>query len=788
MKPRHLLVAVSAAAIQIPAERASAQEEPTASVLDTIVVTGTRVSNRTVSESSAPIDVFAADELLASGYIELGQSLQRLAPSFNLPQATIGTTAAVRAATLRGLAPDQTLVLINGKRRHASSIINTNNSVGRGSVATDLSLIPMAAIERIEVLRDGASAQYGSDAIAGVINIILRTDDQGAEMALRTRKTERAGGLAGQASLLTGLALDNGGSLTVSAEGAVADRTNNALVNVNGTPQTNPNYGRVTAWFGDPETETALVTVNMVRPLTERTDLYGFATGAWRDVLSPGFFRDPAGAGGPFTAPDNRVVHPSGYLPRGHAKQWDFETYLGLRGALGEQWRWDFSTGVGHNELEQTLHNAVNASLGAASPTSFDLGGFEYRQWKSELELARSFGLLAGADLTVGVGHRYEQFSIGSGDPPSRFEAGSDPARGLDPATPIDATRSSAALFVDAELNLTERLRLGAAGRYEDYSSFGDTLTGKLSSYFEATDWLTLRGSVSTGFRAPSLQQVFYTTVNRRTNPATAQVQTIGTYPVDSSVARAAGALPLEPEESRQLSAGIALKPTRGLMLTIDYFNTRIEDRITLSEQLSGPAVNAALAAAGIANVAAISFFTNALDTTTKGVEVAGTYRQDGVLGGELSLTAAFTDYETQIDRVRSNSKVPTLALLGGRSLSLLTESQPETKSSLDIGFRRGAVSVSTLATYYGDYIVSFGDQIPIGAEVVVDLDVAVELTPAVRVALGVQNVLDEYPDALAEQAPTQGARIRSIGWHYPEESPFGNNGRAYFVQLTASF
>lgn len=788
----HLLAGVfSVALLQLHAQRASAQDVPAAQdllELDTVVVTGTRVSNRTISDSSAPIDVFAADDLLESGYLELGQSLQRLAPSFNLPQATIGATANVRAATLRGLAPDQTLVLINGKRRHASSLVNTNNAVGRGSIATDLALIPMAAIERVEVLRDGASAQYGSDAIAGVINVILRSDSDGTQVGLRGRKTERADGLGGQASLLRGFELGNGGSLTLSVEAASSDRTNNALTNFNGTPQTNPNYGKVTAWFGDPETDSVLLSLNMVRPFGDALELYGFATGARREVFAPGFFRDLAGAGGPAPAPDNGLVHPNGYLPLGTTEQTDFETYVGVRGELGDAWRWDLSTGVGRNQTDQTLHNSVNVSFGAASPTEFDTGGFEYLQWKTELELGRSFALLAGADLTIGVGHRYEEFSIRPGEPASRYEAGSDPLRGLDPATPIDESRSAASIFVDGELSITDRLRVGAAARYEDYSSFGDTVTGRFSTHFKAAEWLSLRGSVSTGFRAPSLQQAFYTTVNRRTNTATALLQVVGTYPVDSPAARAVGALPLEPEESRQLAAGFALKPLRGLLITVDYFDTRIKDRISLSEQLSGPAVIAALAASGIRNVTAISFFTNAIDTTTEGFEVATTYQHTDFIGGDLELTAAFSQFETQIDRVRSNSAVPSLPLLGARSLTLLTESQPETKASFGASFSRGPATLSLLATHYGGYTVSFGDQIPIGEELVVDCNAAFDLSSALRLTIGVQNAFDEYPDVLAEHAPTQGARLRSFGWHYPEESPFGNNGRTYIVQLTASF
>jgi len=787
---RAALVLAPFGALCVPAAAQEAPREPD----EAIIVTGTRAPNRTAAESAVPIDVFSADDLAEPGYLELGQALQRIAPSLNLPQATIGATAAVRAATLRGLAPDQTLVLINGKRRHAASVINTNNSIGRGSVSTDLSLIPLAAIKRVEVLRDGASAQYGSDAIAGVVNIILDDDSDALRFSMRGRKTEREGGLGGQLSASGALKLGSG-TLRLTAEISASGRTNNALPNLNGTPATNPNYGKVTGWFGDPRTKTALLAANLRLPVGETVELYGYVTAARRDVDAPGFFRDPAGSGGPFTAPDLRLIFPNGFLPVGKTRQLDAEAYLGLRGALGGGWDWDVSSGLGYNRNAQDLERGVNGSLGAASPTKFYLGAFRYKQWKSQIEVSRSFDWLDGASLALGASHRYENFSIQAGDAASRFEAGSDPSRGLDPASPIDESRNSVGFFADGEIRFTQAVRLEGAVRYEHYSTFGDTVTGKLAGYVEPFKGFSLRGSISTGFRAPSLQQSYYTTVNRRTDPATASVVTVGTYPVDSPAAIAVGARLLEPETSRQIGFGIGFRPLDGLSITADYFNTRIKNRITLSEQLSGVgatpgavAVRNALAAAGIRNVTALSFFTNALDTTTEGVEIAAHYRRSDVLGGTLALTGAYTHYRTKIDRLRGNEVVPQLPLLGQRSLTLLTSSQPETKASFDTSFTFGRFDLSALATYYSGYTVSFGDEIPIGDEVIVDLTAGARLSDALRLSFGVQNLFDQYPDVLADRAATQGPRLRALGQHYPEESPFGNNGRTFVLSLTAEF
>jgi len=791
-----LLATAALAALQFAAPQGAYAADNADAQVDEVIVTGTRAAGRTVATASAPIDVLGAAALERTATMELGQAIQRVAPSFNLPQSVVGTTGAIRSATLRGLAPDQALVLINGKRRHSTSAVNTNNSIGRGSVATDFAFIPLAAVERTEVLRDGASAQYGSDAIAGVINIILRSEDEGSRLTLRARKTQRSDGLGGQAAISTGMLIGDGGSLTLTGEVMGYQKTNTALPNFNGTPTTNPNYGKVVGQFGDPRAAGVLATANLVLPLGGEKELYGHATAGYRNVLAPGFFRDPIGAGGPTAAaPDNKLIFPNGFLPIATTEQWDGEVYAGVRGEFANGWRWDVSTGLGRNVYDQTLERGVNGSLGAASPTKFGLGGFEYLQWTSGVELSHTYDLLDGLDVTVGADHRYEAYKINPGDKASRFDLGSDPQKGLDPVRPIDESRNSYAVFVDSELNFSDAFRVGGALRYENYSDFGGTLTGKLSSYFKATDWLSLRGSVSTGFRAPSLQQTFYTTVNRRFADNLADALTLGTFPVESPAALAVGAKPLEAEKSKQFSAGVVLRPIPDLLVTVDYFQTKVEDRITLSDQLSALgttpgalAVRKALDAAGIKNVNAISFFTNAVDTTTRGVEIAADYTIYDVFGGRLGVAAAYTHFSTRIDRLKANSVVPQLPLLGGRSLTLLTKSQPEDKASVDLNFKRGPLTLSALATYYGKYTVNFGEDIPIGDEVVFDLSAAFQVRDNVQISVGVQNLFDEYPDVVAEKAPTLGARVRQFALQYPEESPFGANGRTFSISLTAEF
>ncbi|HEY6869434.1 MAG TPA: TonB-dependent receptor plug domain-containing protein, partial [Novosphingobium sp.] len=409
---------------------AAAQTAPVEDQADPIVVTGTRSRGRQALRSSAPVDVVDAKRLEDSGYPDLGRALNFLQPSINFARpATTATAANVRPITLRGLSPDQTLVLVNGKRRHANAILNVNNSIGRGSAAVDLDTIPANAISRIEVLRDGAAAQYGSDAIAGVVNIIL-ADATGGEAGVQGGATGEGDGANGTATLRYGLALGDGGHLTVSALARHEQPTNRALVD--------QRFGRVTYRIGDPRTTVASLAVDTAAPLGVGGEVYAFGTYTWK--------RSNNGAG--FRVPGFSPLYPNGFLPIIEPTINDLSGTIGYRAPLGGKWKADLSQTWGYNNAKFRVFDTANVSLGLASPTAFDAGSGTYQQFVTDAVLSRPLdGLLAGGNLAIGGQFRHEKYRIGNGEPRAYFGAGADGFAGFNPRNLTNAGRNAWAAF-----------------------------------------------------------------------------------------------------------------------------------------------------------------------------------------------------------------------------------------------------------------------------------------------------------------------------------------------------
>ncbi|HRP12156.1 MAG TPA: TonB-dependent receptor, partial [Terricaulis sp.] len=530
---------------------------------DEIVVTGTRAANRSALSTPAPVDVIGADQLSQAGNTELNQALSVALPSYTFPRPGLADgTDTIRPASLRGLAPDQTLVLVNSKRRHSASLVNLNGTIGRGSSAVDLNTIPSVAVGSVQVLRDGASAQYGSDAIAGVINVLLREarSGGGVNVSYGQRITDvstpvgdvPAGAtwsVADQASREVedgetlnvgawfGLPLGANGFLTISFEYIDQEKT------VRTAPDWRQQYplvggafdpretsiNRLNAWYGEPELEQYTLFANAGYDLSNGVALYGWASYQFRDSLSAGFFR---------RALDDRNVieiHPDGFLPLINPEVTDYSAGGGARWAMAG-WDMDASLVYGFNEMDFTIRNTVNRSQGPASKTVFDAGGFDYDQLVFNVSGVRGFdaGLASPLNIAIGVEARRETYSIFAGEPDSYLNGGvllplnttgclnPTPAQinaggcasasgaqvfpGFRPSNEVDEDRTSFGAFFDAEANITEQLLMSAAVRYEDYSDFGETLSGKLSARYDFNDWIAVRGSVQNGFRAPSLQ------------------------------------------------------------------------------------------------------------------------------------------------------------------------------------------------------------------------------------------------------------------------------------------
>jgi iron complex outermembrane receptor protein len=583
---KSLLVTASSIAVATTLSVASAQESDEAGSSELrqgqVVVTGTRTANRTALETAVPVDVFPVEELTETGRVELNQILSTTVPSFNFNQTAINDgTDIIRPATLRGLSPDQTLVLVNGKRRHSSSLVNINGSVGRGSAAVDLNSIPTSAIGNVQVLRDGASAQYGSDAIAGVINVILREDDHGGGLNVRygANVTDPEGlnrsEIDGQTTTIggwTGFGLGDNGFLTVSGEYSLRQASNRAGLDPRQQFPDDPayaeverNFDRLNHRYGNGRAENVSFFFNSGYTLESGVELYAFGGVQDREGESPGFYR---------RANDSRNVpeiYPGGFLPVIGGDVTDYSLGGGFRGVAGG-WDYDVSAVYGSNELDYSVNNSLNASIGPTSQTSFNAGALSFDQVTVNADIVKTFdNLLPGeTSLAFGAEYRDESFEITAGEEASYIQgplpaaAGSQVFPGFTPESEVDVSRDAASIYGEVEWVPNDQTLISAAVRYEDYSDFGDAVTGKLAGRYDFTDQVAVRGAISTGFRAPSLQQQYFTAIS--TNFIDGVPFEVGTFPATSPAAVALGGGQLDAEESTSYSLGLVLTPTPGLV------------------------------------------------------------------------------------------------------------------------------------------------------------------------------------------------------------------------------
>lgn len=750
---------IGVVAATLAATGAAAQ---TTSELDEVIVTGTRSAGRLVTDSPAPVDVISAETISARGAQELPRVLQMVAPSFNFARTATGpSSTGIRAPTLRGLSPDQVLVLVNGKRWHGSSVINFNNVIGRGSVPIDLNAIPVSSIAKVEILRDGAAAQYGSDAIAGVINIQLKSAREGGEVSLQTGQTEEGDGQNVAATYNQGFTLGDG-FVNVTAEIRSRNSTNRAAVD--------SRFGRVTNEHGDPDALDFLFNANASHPVGD-AEVYGHLNYNRRKSISAGQYRTPT------VAP---TLYPNGFVP--HIRI-DLDDLGGTTGVRGEAsgWSWDLSNTIGYNKA-RFENNSVNTSLVGSSQKIFDAGATRYFQDIVNLTVSRPFeGVAAGANLAFGVEGRFEAYKIRSGEPNSFFGAGAQALPGFNPPRPVDENRQAFSAFVDGELSLTPQLDLGAAARYEHYSDFGDATTGKVSLFYRPAELIAFRATAATGFRAPSLQQTFFSTISSQQSGGV--LVNVGTFAVDDPISRALGSQSLRPEKTDSLSAGIVLKPFPGLTISADLFRIVIDDRIVLSETLLGAAVTNVLRAAGVTNTSQVRFFNNAIDTRTEGYEITADWRTT-IGEAKFTATAAYMLVDTDIKRLRANPVIPTLRLLAPISINILTKAQPQNKITVGGRLEWERWTASLDVTRYGPfrYIAVAAEQ-TYDPRVTADLIVGFQATETIRIGAGVLNITDVYPEKVFDRAGTQGGSLQ-----YPEVGALGTNGREFFLRVSRQF
>lgn len=754
-----------------------------------VVQVGTRRIDRTVLESAVPVDVIDMRELVATGpQTDLTQILNYSVPSFNSTRQTSADGADhVDPSSLRGLSPDQMLVLVNGKRRHTTALINLLGSRGVGNVGYDLNTVSSNAIDRLEILRDGAAAQYGSDAIAGVMNISLRADNKGGNVLLNTGITSAGDGLSTLLSLNKGFKLGQKGFLNLTGDVDYrGSTTRDYSRNINSWPvfsndraaedsalaangKTYADYRQIN---GDAKIRNYRALYNLGAPLGKKVQLYSFGGFNYRrgQAVAPWVL--------PSAQPADIVdsIFPLGYQPNINTRIYDASGAVGLTADLGA-WKLDASHVVGLNRMHYDVSNTLNSTLGVASPTEFDAGGLQFRQNVTNATISRLFPkLLAGTNLAFGTEYRTDNYLIFAGEEASwkdygRGSAGASGGAqgfiGFDPVSAVEGKRHNVGGFADVEADVTKKWTVGAAVRFENYSDFGSAFIYKLNTRWQLAKFLSVRAGYNTGFRAPSLQQVLYRQLTLL--PVNNGVVYTGIFNNQSEVTRAAGVPALQPEKSRNFSAGLILTPSPSLTITIDAYQIAIDDRIILSGLLGEgitPALDAALAKANATNA---QFFTNSVSTRTQGLDLVASYRHNLGRGNLLASVAANFNHNAirRIAVPAAFEKLQNDADLGNnyvdqRQLSLIETGNPKSKLILNTSYEVGKLSLLVRNVRYGQvssYDFNF-DPLAEGSYYLVfkprlttDVQVSFKAKTAVQLTAGVNNLFNIKPNTIAEAA-----------------------------------
>ena len=783
---------------------------------ETVIVTGTRGKERTVTSSATPIDVLKGAAIEQAGQGSVLAALDTLIPSFIEPAIPGGATATViHTGGLRGLNPDQTLILVNGKRRHKTALINAASALYNGSVPIDLDLIAPSAIDHIEVLRDGAAAQYGSDAIAGVVNIILKKDTSGAQLSASAgQNMDRNDGQIFTQGGHIGLNLDDKGFLDLSVNGSETLVSNRALPVsssirlynlVNGQPD--PREATINRLIThnngmDPQ-RTFNSAYNAEYSLGDGIDIYSFGTMSHRvsDLLWT--YRQPNNIA---SLPQ---IYPNGFAATENIDEWDYEGALGARGTL-DGWSWDASTSFGTDQAKEDTYNNINASLGPTSPTRFHVGKLESTEWVNSLDVTRGFPMGEGSlQVSFGFQHRQERFDILAGDPlasaigtyvipAGQPFAGQRPppsaqsTGGISAADAGHLSRNNMAAYIDVAWDPNERVTIGAAGRFEHYEdASGDSVIGKINGRYALTPWLALRGDVNTGFRAPALAQELWasTTSQFQLIGATTTLLQIKALPVASAAAAALGATPLKPEKSLNYSGGAVFTPIPDLAVTVDAYSIDVYDHIEPTGTLTGQPVSNILVGLGLPNNISATYFTNAINTRTQGYDVVGSYDVDLGDFGQMLLNASFNYNVTTITHIVPNP--PQLAALGAgfvifdaRSQGNLTLGLPKTKLVLSDTWNWNDFTLIPKFIRFGGFtsVQNLASQTrSFNAKWIADLELSYRITPQWSVAVGANNLLNTYPSPAGIFNPATGTG------QYPGSSPFGFTGGFYYGRVNVS-
>lgn len=766
----------------------SAQELEKEKQIEDVIIVGNRNAKRTKLETPVPVDVINIEKIQKSAPQTTVQDLLNyVIPSFNaVRQSASDGTEHIDPMTLRGMGPDQVLVLVNGKRRHTTSLVNYQNTVGNGSVGTDLSTIPVIAIDRIEVLRDGAAAQYGSDAIAGVINIILKKDI-GASASLNYGLSGRNDGETYQGAVNYGTSLGKDKSyinlsLQLSQRGkttrtqnhkldifgdnfayefapnpTIAEQNDDAEISKRGLTRDDFNFQ-----IGDAQIKQAQLFFNAEYPFNDHFKLYTFGGFSLKEGEGFGFRRLPSETSNIVSS-----IYPNGFQANLKSQVYDLSYAVGTKYNVND-WFFDLSNTFGSNTFNYNVNNTNNASLGAKSPTSFYAGAHSFLQNTINLDVSKN---LNNFNVAFGGEFRFEQYQIKAGDEASYATydiygniatsttpdsdvigaGGSQSFMGFSPDNALKKSRHSTAVYADVSYDLDKKLNIDAAARFENYSDFGNTLNGKLAVRYEFVKNYAIRGAVGTGFRAPSLQQQYFNNSYADISTSGIGIVRKGIFTTDSKAAEVLGFDKLKQETSVNASLGFTLKPAKGLFITLDGYWIGVKDRIVITsnitdERLSDPEL------VGENNIAESGrFFANAIDTETKGVDLVVSYDWK-LAGGNLNINLAGNYTETKITDFHfpQNLGTPQNEFFGPDQINIIETLSPKAKATLGLNYGIGKFNFLVRNTYFGKVIrdgYPFGGVQEFAPKIVTDVSVGYDITKNVNLTIGANNLLDVFPD-----------------------------------------
>ena len=796
--------------------------------IEEVVVVGTRALPRSVEESSVPVDVISTEDFEDQAGFEMSNLIRAVVPSFHVSDNPSRDLAALlRPINLRGLAPDHTLVLMNGKRRHRGAVIQwISNGASNGAQGPDISAIPAIALERMEVLRDGAAAQYGSDAIAGVVNFVLKDAAEGFSLEARYGAyTEDSNEDMTSVAANLGLPLTASGFANLSLEYGESAPTDRSVQHSHATELIALGIANVAVpakpWGSPTVNDSIKAAVNLGIDLDGNMALYAFGNHASREVSTAFFFRSPMNRNGVYKTSANKFLVggegcaakygdidstaanllsfrdrlvadsgcfsfvemlPEGFTPQFGAEISDLSAVAGVKGELANGILWDVSASIGENNLDAFNHNTLNASLGPDTPRDFDIGEYTQRETSFNLDVTWPLDVGAASDLNVAAGleARNEEFEISTGERAAwevgpyqqyGFAAGSNGFGGFNPATAGSWDRSNTAGYVDLEVNPTEAWRIGGALRYEDFDGFGGTTNFKLATHLRLTDSFALRASAGSGFRAPTPGQSNARNLSTVVNAQTNEFEERGTIGSTHPVAVALGGRELQPEESANFSVGLVFSTENGFSVTLDYFSIDIDDRIALSGLFTvTDEIKQQLVAQGVPQAGeftSVRYFTNDFDTETTGIDLVAGYGWD-TGSGDAGIQFSYNKTDTEV--VDSSS-------ISAGTIRNLEHGWPETRYNLTYRQAFNQWDLTARYSYFGDW---YDDHA--GADFsgygLADIQVRYNFANGLALTVGAENALDEYPDE---------AINFGNGRRYPRYAPAGHNGALVFARISVS-